>query len=224
MNLTETLLARGYNVVAVARNMRRANALSESKALVFVEGDVGVASTAERAVAAAVARFGSVELLVNNAGIFLAKPFIDYTPDDYAQLVSTNFTGFFHMTQRALSAMAPRKAGHVVSIGTSLSQQPIADVPSALPIAIKGGLEAATRSLAIEYAAYGIRANLVAPGIVDTPLHAAEARSFLEQLSPAHRLGTAQEVSDAVLFLDGASFVSGEILHLDGGAHAGKWA
>jgi len=220
--IAKTLLERGYNVVATSRNASRTSELQGKPNLAFVDGDVGNAATAERAIAAAKSRFGGLQLLVNNAGSFIAKPFVDYTADDYAQLLSTNLAGFFHMTQHALRVMAPAKAGHIVNIGTSLSTQPVTGVPSALPILIKGGIEAATRSLAIEYAPLGIRVNTLAAGFIDTPMHAPETHGFLEALSPSKRMGTTQDMADAVLYLDGAGFVSGEILHLDGGAHAGK--
>lgn len=220
--IAKTLLERGYNVVATSRNASRTSELQGKPNVAFIDGDVGNAATAERAVAAAMSRFGGLQLLVNNAGSFIAKPFIDYTADDYAQLLSTNLAGFFHMTQHALRVMAPAKAGHIVNIGTSLAAQPVAGVPSALPILIKGGIEAATRSLAIEYAPLGIRVNTLAAGFIDTPMHAPETHDFLKALSPSKRMGTTQDMADAVLYLDGAGFVSGEILHLDGGAHAGK--
>jgi NAD(P)-dependent dehydrogenase (short-subunit alcohol dehydrogenase family) len=222
--IAKALVGHGYSVVAVSRNASKAPALEPSAKLVPLDGDVGEAGTAERAVAEARSRFGRLDVLVNNAGIFIAKPFTEYTAADCGALLSTNLYGFLHMTQHALRAMAPQKRGHVVSIGTSLSAQPVAGVPSALPIMIKGGIEAATRSLAIEYAPHGVRVNTIAPGIIDTPMHPKENHPFLEGLSPAKRLGTAAEVADAVLYLDGAAFVSGEVLHLDGGAHAGKWA
>jgi NAD(P)-dependent dehydrogenase (short-subunit alcohol dehydrogenase family) len=167
---------------------------------------------------------GRLDLLVNNAGIFIAKRFTDYTADDYARLLATNLAGFFHMTQHALRLMEPGKSGHVVNISTSLASQPVAGVPSALPILIKGGIEAATRSLAIEYAAHGIRVNTIAPGIVDTPMHPKENHGFLQGLSPAGRIGTPLEIAEAVLYLESARFVSGEVIQVDGGAHAGKWA
>lgn len=222
--IAKALLERGYGVVATSRNASRCGELAGNSNVAFVDGDVGQAATAERAVATARSRFGGLQLLVNNAGSFLAKPFVDYTADDYAQLLSTNLAGFFHMTQQALRIMAPAKAGHIVNIGTSLSAQPVAGVPSALPILIKGGIEAATRSLAIEYAPLGIRVNTLAAGIIDTPMHAPESHGFLKELSPSKRLGTTQEMGDALLYLEGATFVSGEILHIDGGAHAGKWS
>lgn len=220
--IAKALLERGYNVVATSRNASRTSELQGKPHVAFVDGDVGNAATAERAVAAAKSGFGGLQLLVNNAGSFIAKPFVDYTAEDYAQLLSTNLAGFFHMTQHALRVMAPAKAGHIVNIGTSLATQPVTGVPSALPILIKGGIEAATRSLAIEYAPLGIRVNTLAAGFIDTPMHAPETHGFLEALSPSKRMGTTQDMADAVLYLDGAGFVSGEILHLDGGAHAGK--
>jgi NAD(P)-dependent dehydrogenase (short-subunit alcohol dehydrogenase family) len=223
LGIAEALLARGYNVVATSRNASRAPQLRAAAQLLVVDGDVGQARTAERVVSAAV-DFGGLDLLVNNAGIFLAKPFTEYTQEDYARLFSTNVAGFFHMTQHALRVMQVARHGHIVNIGTSLVQQPIAGVPSALSILTKGGIEAATRSLAIEYAPHGIRVNTVAAGIIDTPMHPAENHEALKGLSPAKRLGTVREVLEAVLYLEGATFVSGQILHVDGGAHAGKWS
>ena len=221
--ISQALLGQGYNVVATSRNASRCRELAGNAQVAFVDGDVGHAETAKRAAQAA-EHFGGLDLLVNNAGIFLAKPFVDYTADDYAQLLSTNLAGFFHMTQQALRLMVSAKRGHIVNIGTSLSAQPVAGVPSALPILIKGGIEAATRSLAIEYAPLGIRVNTLAAGIIDTPMHAPQNHGFLKELSPSKRLGSTRDMADALLYLESASFVSGEILHVDGGAHAGKWS
>ncbi|RYZ09776.1 MAG: SDR family oxidoreductase [Myxococcales bacterium] len=222
--IARALLENDYRVVATSRRISQGRELRPSPRLVLVDGDVGARATAERVVEAAVSSFGGLDLLVNNAGIFLSKPFTEYTASDYDQLLSTNLSGFFHMTQLALGVMDRVEHGHVVNIGTSLSQQPVAGVPSALPILIKGGIEAATRSLAIEYAPRRIRVNTIAAGVIDTPMHAPEQHDALRHLSPTGRLGTAAEVADAVLFLERAGFVSGEILHVDGGAHAGKWA
>jgi len=223
LKITQVLLSHGYSVVATSRTASSSGRLEASARLAVIDGDVGELGTAERAVREAKSRFGRIDLLVNNAGTFLAKPFTDYTADDYAGLVSTNLGGFVHMTQRVLREMVPAKFGHIVNIGTSLAGQPVAGVPSALPILIKGGIEAATRSLAIEYATQGIRINTIAAGAIDTPMHPPENHEFLRGLSPANRIGTSAEVADAVLFLESAPFISGEILHLDGGAHAGKW-
>lgn len=222
LSIAKALIEQGYAVVATSRSASKQPALGER--YVAVDGDVGEARTAERAVEAARSTFGRLDLLVNNAGIFLAKPFTEYTPDDYGRLLATNLAGFVHMTQAALREMVPVRSGHIVNIGTSLTQQPIATVPSALPILIKGGIEAATRSLAVEYAASGIRVNTIAAGIIDTPMHEEKNHAFLSALSPAGRLGTSREMADAVLFLESATFVSGEILHVDGGLHAGRSA
>jgi NAD(P)-dependent dehydrogenase (short-subunit alcohol dehydrogenase family) len=170
-----------------------------------------------------VERFGGVDLLLNNAGIFVAKPFLDHTSAEFDALVATNLAGFFHLTREALRSMRPRGTGHVVTITTSLASQPIAGVPAAVSVLTKAGLNAATRALAIEHAADGIRFNAVAPGVVDTPMHAPESHATLKHLHPIARLGTAGEIVDAILYLEGAPFVTGEILHVDGGAHAGKW-
>ena len=224
LSIARALLDRGYGVLATSRHATTCKALSASSRLALLDGDVGEVRTAERVMQEVRARFGRLDLLVNNAGTFLAKPFTDYSSDDYASLLATNLAGFFHMTQHALREMGSASAGHIVNIGTSLVTQPIAGVPGALPILIKGGIEAATRALAIEYAASGIRINTIAAGFIDTPMHPKENHSFLKGLSPASRLGSPQEIADAVLYLESASFVSGEILHVDGGAHAGKWS
>ena len=224
LQIAETLLTHDYRVVVASRTASRRRPLADRLRFLAVDGDVGEESTATRAFDAARTTFGALDLLVNNAGVFIAKPFTDYTAGDYATLVATNMAGFFHMTQHALRAMTAGQGGHIVNIGTSLAAQPVAGVPSALPILIKGGIEAATRSIAIEYAAQGIRMNTIACGIIDTPMHASDDRGFLLGLSPAHRIGTPSEIADAVLFLEAATFVSGEVLHVDGGAHAGKWA
>jgi NAD(P)-dependent dehydrogenase (short-subunit alcohol dehydrogenase family) len=224
LRIAQSLLERGYRVVAASRSASKHPAPGEATRFIAVDGDVGEEGTAARAVETARTAFGRLDLLVNNAGIFIAKRFTDYTADDYARLLATNLAGFFHMTQHALRLMESGKSGHVVNISTSLASQPVAGVPSALPILIKGGIEAATRSLAIEYAAHGIRVNTIAPGIVDTPMHPRENHGFLRGLSPAGRIGTPLEIADAVLYLESARFVSGEVIHVDGGAHAGKWA
>jgi NAD(P)-dependent dehydrogenase (short-subunit alcohol dehydrogenase family) len=223
LGITKALLARGYAVVATSRNASRGITLVPAAKLAVVDGDVGRAETADRVVAEAMARFDRVDLLVNNAGIFMAKPFTAHTAADLEALVSTNLAGFVQMTQAALRKMVPQRRGHIVSISTSLVEQPIAGVPSALAILTKGGIEAASRSLAIEYAADGIRVNIVAPGIIDTPMHAADKHEALRGLSPTQRIGTVEEVAEAVLYLESAPWVSGEALHVDGGAHAGKW-
>ena len=160
---------------------------------------------------------------MNNAGVFIAKAFTDHTVEDFQRLVATNLTGFFHVTQPAVRQMRTQGSGHVVTISTTLASQPIQGVSASLSILTKGGLNAITRALAIEYAKEGVRVNAVAPGIVDTPMHPPEAHGFLETLHPIQRLATVDEIVDAVLYLDQAAFVTGEVLHVDGGAHAGRW-
>ena len=220
--LATVFAENGARVVANSRQLTKSRALTPSRNLVLVDGDIASPDVAARVIEAA-DQFGGVDLLVNNAGVFIAKPFTQYTTDDLAALVSTNLNGFFHVTQFAVRNMQERKAGHVVTISTSLADQPIAGVSASIPILTKGGLNAVTKALAIEHATEGIRFNAVAAGIIDTPMHKPESHGFLQQLHPIARLGTTAEIVDAVMYLDGAPFVSGEVLHVDGGAHAGKW-
>jgi NAD(P)-dependent dehydrogenase (short-subunit alcohol dehydrogenase family) len=221
--LTKALLDNGYRVVANARRASAAGTLEPSPNLVLVDGDVADPETAATLTRTAVERFGSVDLLVNNAGIFIGKGFTDSTAEDFQRLISTNITGFFHVTQPAIRQMLTQGSGHVVTITTSLATQPIDGVPAALSILTKGGLNAITRALAIEYAKDGVRVNAVAPGIVDTPMHPQEAHDFLQALHPIERLASVDEIADAVLYLDKATFITGELVHVDGGAHAGRW-
>ncbi|QIG94751.1 MULTISPECIES: SDR family NAD(P)-dependent oxidoreductase [unclassified Bradyrhizobium] len=208
---------RNYRVVATSRSIKPA----DDADFVTVAGDIGAPDTAEHVFKAALERFGRVDTLVNNAGIFMAKPFTAYTQDDYATYISTNVTGFFNMTRRALELMSKQGHGHVVTITTSLVDQPMSSVPAALASLTKGGLNAATRALAIEYARTGIRVNAVSPGIIKTPMHPAEAHQALAALHPVGRMGEISDIVDAVLYLDGAGFVTGEVLHVDGGQAAG---
>jgi len=223
LGLTKALLRNGYRVVANSRRISAAGTLQPSSHLVLVDGDVADPAIAASLTCTAVERFGSVDLLVNNAGIFIARAFTEHTVDDFQRLVATNLTGFLHVTQAAVRQMRTQGAGHVVNISTSLATQPIQGVSAALSILTKGGLNAVTRALAIEYAGEGIRVNAVAPGIVDTPMHSPESHGFLRTLHPIQRLASVDEVVDAVLYLAGAGFVTGEVLHVDGGAHAGRW-
>ena len=208
---------RNYRVVATSRAIKPATDAD----IVTVAGDVGAAETAENVFKAALERFGRVDTLVNNAGIFMAKPFTAYTQEDYASYISTNVTGFFNMTRRALDLMSKQGHGHIVTITTSLVDQPMSGVPSALASLTKGGLNAATRALAIEYAKTGIRVNAVSAGIIKTPMHPTEAHAALATLHPLGRMGEISDIVDAVLYLDGAGFVTGEVLHVDGGQAAG---
>jgi NAD(P)-dependent dehydrogenase (short-subunit alcohol dehydrogenase family) len=217
--LVRGFLDRGYRVVANSRSIRP----GPSADVLSVPGDIADPAVADRVVGEAIARFGRVDTLVNNAGIFVAKPFTDYTADDYAKVLSVNLAGFFHVTQRAVRQMLTQGGGHVVNITTTLVGQPVKGVPSALASLTKGGLDAVTRSLAIEYADKGIRVNAVAPGIIKTPMHAPETHAFLAGLHPVGRLGEVRDVVEAVLYLESAAFVTGETLHVDGGAQAGHW-
>jgi NAD(P)-dependent dehydrogenase (short-subunit alcohol dehydrogenase family) len=211
------LRERGYRVVATSRSIQP----SDDPGLVTVAGDIGAAATARRVVDEALQRFGRIDLLLNNAGIFIAKPFTQYTQEDFDSKISTNVAGFFHITQATVAQMERQGSGHVVSITTSLTDHANANVPSVIASLTKGGLNAATKSLAIEYAKKGIRFNAVSPGIIRTPMHAESTHEWLAALHPVGHIGEIGDIVDAVLYLDGASFVTGEILHVDGGQSAG---
>jgi NAD(P)-dependent dehydrogenase (short-subunit alcohol dehydrogenase family) len=208
---------RNYRVVATSRSIKPVTGSD----VVTVQGDIGAADTAERVFKAAFERFGRVDTLVNNVGMFMAKPFTMYTQDDYALYMSTNVTSFFNMTQRALEFMSKQGRGHVVTITTSLVDQPMSSVPAALASLTKGALSAATKALAIEYAKTGVRVNAVSPGIIKTPMHPPQAHQALAALHPMGRMGEVSDIVEAVLYLDGAAFVTGEVLHVDGGQAAG---
>jgi NAD(P)-dependent dehydrogenase (short-subunit alcohol dehydrogenase family) len=217
--LVEGFLERGYRVVANSRSIKP----GDKADLVTVAGNIADPTVAKRVMETAIQRFGRVDTLVNNAGIFVSKPFIEYTAEDFANVISVNVAGFFHVSQQAAARMLTQRAGHIVNITTSLVDQPIAGVPAAMAALSKGGLDAVTRSLAIEYADKGIRVNAVSPGIIKTPMHAKETHEFLAKLHPMQRLGEVREIVDAVLYLDSAGFVTGEVLRVDGGQHAGRW-
>ena len=221
-SLVEAFRGIGYGVVANSRSIR-ASDFSDDPAILAVGGDIAVPETARRIVGAALERFGRVDTLVNNAGVFIPKPFIEYTDADFMQVTAVNLAGFFHISQRAASLMVRAGSGHIVNITATLADQPIASLPAALASLTKGGLNAVTRSLAIEYATRGIRVNAVSPGVIKTPMHAPETHEYLSGLQPMGRMGETQEIVDAVLYLERAAFVTGEILHVDGGAHAGRW-
>lgn len=215
--LVQAFRRRNYQVVANSRSIKA----TADPDLVTVPGDVADPTTAENVFKAALDRFGRVDTLVNNAGIFMAKPFTAYSRDDYALYLATNVTGFFHITQRAIDAMTRQGSGHVVTISTTLVDQPMSSVPSVLASLTKGALNAATKSLAIECARSGVRVNAVSPGIIKTPMHPVEAHQALASMHPVGRMGEVSDVVDAVLYLDSAGFVTGEILHVDGGQAAG---
>jgi len=215
--LVEAFRARGYRVVATARSIKTTN----DPDILAVPGDIADRKTAERAISASVERFGRIDTLVNNAGIFIAKPFTQYSEADFAVMLGVNLAGFFHITQLAIAEMEKRGGGHVVQITTSLVDHAMTGVPSVLASLTKGGLNAATKSLAIEYAKRGIRVNAVAPGVIKTPMHPVETHAQLDALHPVGHMGEISDIVGAILYLESASFVTGEILHVDGGQSAG---
>ena len=217
--LVEGFLEKGYNVVATSRDAKRK--LTTSGSLVLFDGDIGKQQTAAYAVEAAINNFGAIDVLVNNAGIFLTKPFTDFTVEDFDALVSTNLLGFFYITQRTVKEMLKQKSGCVVSITAALADRPISGTNGSVSMITKGGLNSATQNLAIEYAKDGIRFNAVAPGVVNTPMHPDDADD--STLQPAMKKATVKDIVDAVLYLAQAGHVSGEILHVDGAAPARRW-
>jgi len=209
----------GYAVVGVALSWPSTE--RDESDYVAVAGDIADADTARRAVDEARDRFGRIDTLINNAGIFIGKPFTEYTFDDYAAITAVNLTGFFRVTQLAIAEMVGRRSGHVVNVSTSLVDHADSKRPSALPALTKGGLVAATRSLAIEYASQGVRVNAVSLGVIRTPAHDPASYKGLEALHPLGRVGEVSDVVDAILYLERATFVTGETLHVDGGQAAG---
>ena len=210
-------------MVATSRSVSKAS-FASSPNLALVDGDIGHEATAEKVAETAIAKFGSIDHVVNNAGIFAAKPFTEYTAEDFRGFVSTNLEGFIFITQRAVKQMLTQcTGGSVTSITASLGVNPISGIPASIPMITKGGLDAVTLSLASEYAKKHIRFNAVAPGIVDTPMHTKTPRDFMKSLNPMGTISDAKDIADAVVFLTEARNVTGEVLHVDGGAHAGKW-
>ena len=215
--LVKSYRERGYRVVATARSIKPV----DDAGILAVAGDIADPATARRVIAEGVAKFGRIDTLVNNAGIFMAKPFTSYTAEDYAANIGVNLTGFFHITQLAIAEMEKNGGGHVISITTTLTDHAISGVPSVLASLTKGGLNAATKSLAVEYAKRGIRVNAVSPGVIKSPMHAPETHDFLGALHPVGHMGEMRDIAQAVQFLESAPFVTGEILHVDGGQSAG---
>jgi NAD(P)-dependent dehydrogenase (short-subunit alcohol dehydrogenase family) len=223
LELAKKLSLNGYRVVANSRRITSARTLVETEHIKLVDGDIALPETAERVVATAIQHFATIDLVVNNAGVFIPKPFTEYTAEDFQRAVGTNLAGFFYVSQLAVAQMRIQKSGHVVNISTSFVSQPIGVLPASLANLTKSGLESVTRSLAIEFADEGIRFNAIAPGVVNTPMHPVETHEFLKQLSPFNRLAEVEEVADLLLYMESAPFLNGEVVHLDGGAHAGKW-
>ena len=219
--LVEGFLKAGYNVVATSLEVSRS--MTASPNLALVDGDIGKQETAARAVEAAIERFGTIDVLVNNAGMFLRKAFTDFTIEDFNALASTNLLGFLYITQLTVKQMLKQKSGSVVNITAALVDQPVAGENASVSMMTKGGLNAVTRSLAIEYAKDGIRFNAVAPGVVDTSLHKDDSKDLLKTFQPMGGIVNVKDVADAVLYLTHAGQVTGEVLHVDGGAHAGRW-
>jgi NAD(P)-dependent dehydrogenase (short-subunit alcohol dehydrogenase family) len=208
----------GYAVVGTSRSIRP----SDESGYLTVQGDISEAKTAKRVAEQTLDRFGRIDSLINDAGIFISKPFTDYSPDDYAAITAVNLGGFFHITHCAIRQMVDQGSGHIVNITTSIVDRPSSERPSALVALTKGGLAAVTRSLAIEYASRGVRVNAVAPGVIKTPLHELDSYEGLADLHPLGRLGEVSDVVDGILYLERATFVTGEILHIDGGQAAGR--
>jgi NAD(P)-dependent dehydrogenase (short-subunit alcohol dehydrogenase family) len=219
--LVEAFLNEGYNVVATALNTRRS--LVASPSLILVDGDIGKQETAAKVVRAAIQQFNTIDVLVNNAGILRTKPFTDFTTEDFNALVSVNLLGFLYITQLAVKQMLKQKSGNVVTITAALADQPVVGVNASVSMITKGGLNTVTRSLAIEYAKEGIRFNAVAPGVVDTPLQKDVSKESLTARQPMKTITEVKDIVDAVLYLSRAGQVTGEIIHVDGGSHAGRW-
>jgi NAD(P)-dependent dehydrogenase (short-subunit alcohol dehydrogenase family) len=222
--IVKGFVERGFNVVANSLKMTQSTEIAASDQIALVDGDIGEPATAAKIIETALSRFKSIDALVNNAGIFITKPFTDYTAEDFKSLVSTNLGGFLYVTQLAIKQMLAQKTGgSIVTITAALARNPIRGVTATVPMITKGGLETITRHLAMEYAKDGIRVNAVAPGVVYTPLHRETPKDVMESLSPMGRPSTVKDITDAVMYLTDAATVTGHILYVDGGAHFGRW-
>ncbi len=224
LGITRALLERGYRVVANSRTISQSRELKPSADLVLVDGDIGKKETAVKVVDAALKHFDRIDLLVNNAGIYMPKPFTEYTPEDFETMIGTNVAGYFFVTQQVVAQMRKQKSGHIVSISAIVAEQPLAGAPISLPVITKSTLPAFSRALAMEFVADGIRANTISPGAVDTPMHANDDHEVLKKLSPAGRLIQISDIVDAVLYLESAPMVNGENIRVDGGAGNRKFA
>jgi len=222
--IVKGFVKRGFNVVANSRKMTQSTEVAASDHVALVDGHIGEPTTAAKIVETALYRFNSIDALVNNAGIFITKPFTDYTPEDFKSLVSTNLEGFLYVTQLSIKQMLRQKTGgSIVTITAALARNPMRGVTAAVPMITKGGLETVTQHLAMEYAKDGIRVNAVAPGVVYTPLHRDTPKDVMGSQSPMGRPSTVKDIVDAVMYLTDAATVTGDILYVDGGAHFGRW-
>jgi NAD(P)-dependent dehydrogenase (short-subunit alcohol dehydrogenase family) len=222
LGITLALVQRGYGVVGTSRAITTSKELKTSTDLILIDGDISKKETAVKVAAEAIKHFGRIDLLVNNAGIFIAKPFTEYTEDDYHLVMSTNVASYFFMTQQVIPQMKKQNSGHVVNISAVLADQPSASAPAILAVLSKSTMPAVSKALALEYAASGIRVNTVSPGVINTPMHANDDHDALRKFHPIERLGEISDVVEAVLYLQSASFVTGENLRVDGGVHAGR--
>jgi len=222
LGIAQALLHHGYHVVGTSRTITKSKDLKPSSDLVLVDGEASKKETAVKVAETAVKHFGRIDLLVNNAGIFIPKPFTDYTEDDYNLVMGTNVASFFYMTQQVIPQMKKQKSGHVVFISTVLANQPSGSVPALLAVLSKSPMPAVSKALALEFAASNIRFNTVSPGNVNTPMHANDNHEALAKFHPLGRMGEISDVVDAVLYLQKATFVTGENIRVDGGVHAGR--
>ena len=224
LGVTQALLERGYRVVGNSRTISKSKDLKASENLVLVDGDISKKDTAIKVADAAIRHFGRIDLLFNGAGIYIPKAFTEYTPEDFEMMIGTNVGGYFFITQQVVAQMRKQKSGHIVSISTVLTDQPLAGAPISLPVITKSTLPAFSRALAMEFVADGIRVNTISPGVVDTPMHANDDHELLKKLHPVPRLVQISEIVDALFYLQSAPMVNGENIRIDGGAHAGaKW-
>ncbi len=224
LGITQALLQHGYRVVANSRNISKSKDLKPSSDLILVDGDIGKMDSAIKVADAAIKHFDRIDLLVNNAGIYIPKPFTNYTPADFELMIGTNVAGYFFITQKVVAQMRKQKSGHIVGISTVLVDQPLAGATISLPVLTKSTIPAFNRALAMEFVADGIRANTISPRLVDTPLHTNDDHEFLKKLQPIPRLVQISEIVEALLYLESAPMVNGENIRIDGGAHAGaKW-
>jgi NAD(P)-dependent dehydrogenase (short-subunit alcohol dehydrogenase family) len=222
LGVTQALLERGWRVIATSRAISKSKDLKPSQDLVLVDGDAGKKETAVKVVDVALKHFDRIDLLVNNAGIFIPKAFTDYTEEDYNLVMNTNVASFFYMTQQVIPQMKKQKSGHVVDISAVVADQPSGAAPALLAVLSKSPMPAASKALALEYAAYNIRFNTVSPGVINTPMHANDDHAALANFHPLARMGEISDIVDAILYLQNATFVTGENIRVDGGVHAGR--